>query len=62
MVHTKKDDSLEDIAARLRAQAVTLWGEQRAGELEPSIQQTAQHLLEVSQESLDPDLEPGFYQ
>ena len=46
----------------VQAQAVRLWGEQRAGELETSINQTAQQLWDVGQETVDRDLEPGFYQ
>ena len=62
MVSMKPSDSVEAIAVALRAQAVRLWGEQRAGELETSINQTAQQLWDVGQETVDRDLEPGFYQ
>ena len=62
MVSMKPSDSVEAIAVELRAQAVHLWGEQRAGELETSINQTAQQLWDVGQETVDRDLEPGFYQ
>ena len=62
MVNMKPNDTVEEIAVELRAQAVRLWGEQRAVELETSIQQTAFQLWEVGQETLDRDLEPGFYQ
>ena len=62
MVNMKPDDSVEAIAVDLRAQAVRLWGEQRAGELESSIKQTAQQLWDVGQETVHRDLEPAFYQ
>ena len=62
MVNMKPNDSIEEIAVELRAQAVRLWGEQRAGELEESLQQTARQLWDLGQETLHPDLEPGFYQ
>lgn len=62
MVSMKPSDSVEAIAVELRAQAVRLWSEQRAGELETSINQTAQQLWDVGQETVDRDLEPGFYQ
>ena len=62
MVSMKPSDSVEAIAVELRAQAVRLWGEQRAGELKTSINQTAQQLWDVGQETVDRDLEPGFYQ
>jgi hypothetical protein len=62
MVSINPRDSVEAIAVELRAQAVRLWGEQRAGELETSINQTAQQLWDVGQETVDRDLEPGFYQ
>ena len=62
MVNMKPDDSVEDIAVELRAQAARLWGEQRAGELDTSIKQTAQQLWDLGQETPHRDLEPGFYQ
>lgn len=62
MVNMKPNDSVEEIAVELRAQAVRLWGEQRAGELEEYLQQTAHQLWELGQETPHRDLEPGFYQ
>ena len=62
MVNMKPDDSIEEIERDLRAQAVRLWGEQRAGELEQSLLQTATQLWELGQVTPDRDLEPGFYQ
>ena len=61
-MNMKPNDSIEDIARELRAQAVRLWGEQRAGELEESLQQTALQLWEVGQVTPHRDLEPAFYQ
>ncbi len=62
MVNMKPDDSVEVIAVELHAQAVRLWGEQRASELDTSIKQTAQQLWDLGQETPHRDLEPGFYQ
>ena len=62
MVNMKPNDSVEQIANELRAQAVRLWGEQRADQLEASIKQTAQQLWDLGQETPPRDLEPGFYQ
>ena len=62
MVNMKPNDSVERIADGLRAQAARLWGEQRAGELEEPINQTAQQLWDLGQETPHRDLEPGFYQ
>ncbi len=62
MVNIKPNESVEEIAVQLRAQAVRLWGEQRAGELEESLQQTAFQLWELGQVTPHRDLEPGFYQ
>jgi len=62
MVNMKPNDSVEAIFVELRLQAARLWGEQRASDLEASIQQTAQQLWDVGQETLHRDLEPGFYQ
>ncbi len=62
MVNMRPNDSVDEIARDLRAQAVRLWGERRTGELEESLQQTARQLWELGQETPDRDLEPGFYQ
>ena len=62
MVNMKPDDSIEDIARELRPQRVLIWGEERAVELEASLEQTARHLWEVGQQTCHRDLEPGFYQ
>ena len=62
MVNMKPSDSIEEIARELRAQAVRLWGESRADELDESLQQTALQLWEVGQVTPHRDLEPGFYQ
>ena len=62
MVNMNPDDSVEQIANELRAQAVRLWGEARAVELESSIKQTAVQLWDLGRETLDRDFEPGFYQ
>ena len=62
MVNMNPDDSVEQIANELRAQAVRLWGEARTVELESSIKQTAGQLWDLDIETLDRDLEPGFYQ
>ena len=62
MVDMRPNDSVDEIARDLRAQAVRLWGERRTGELEESLQQTARQLWELGQETPHRDLEPGFYQ
>ena len=62
MVNMKPNDSVEQIADELRTQAARLWGEQRAVELEESINQTARQLWDLGQETPHRDLEPGFYQ
>ena len=62
MVNMNPDDSVEQIANELRAQAVRLWGEDRAVELESSIKQTAKQLWDLGRETPHRDLEPGFYQ
>ena len=62
MVNMNPDDSVEQIAYELRAQAVRLWGEARTVELESSIKQTAKQLWDVGKETPHRDLEPGFYQ
>ena len=62
MANMKPNDSVETIAVQLRTEAVRLWGEQRATELEASLQQTAQQLWDLGQVTPHRDLEPGFYQ
>ena len=62
MVNMNPDDSVEQIADELRAQAARLWGEDRAVELESSIKQTARQLWDLGKETPHRDLEPGFYQ
>ena len=62
MVNMNPDDSVEQIANELRAQAARLWGEDRAVELESSIKQTARQLWDLGKETPHRDLEPGFYQ
>ena len=62
MVNMKPNDTVDEIARELRAQAVRLWGDQRAAELEDSLQQTAIQLWELGQVTPHRDLEPGFYQ
>ena len=62
MVNMNPDDSVEQIANELRAQAVRLWGEDRAVELESYIKQTARQLWDLGRETPHRDLEPGFYQ
>ena len=62
MVNMKPNDSVEEIAEELRAQAVRLWGEERARELETPLKQTAFQLWELGQVTPHRDMEPGFYQ
>ena len=62
MANMKPNDSVEKIVVQLRTEAIRLWGEQRATELEASLQQTAQQLWDLGQVTLHRDLEPGFYQ
>ena len=62
MVNMKPNDSVEEIAEELRAQAVRLWGEERARELETSLKQMAFQLWELGQVTPHRDMEPGFYQ
>ena len=62
MANMKPNDSVEKIVVQLRTEAIRLWGEQRATELEASLQQTAQQLCDRGQVTPHRDLEPGFYQ
>ena len=62
MLNMNPDDSVEQIANELRAQAVRLRGVDRAVEHESSIKQTARQLWDLGKETPHRDLEPGFYQ
>jgi len=62
MANMKPNDSVETIVVQLRTEAIRLWGEQRATELEASLQQTALQLWDLGQVTPHRDLEPGFYQ
>ena len=62
MANMKPNDSVEKIVVQLRTEAIRLWGEQRATELEASLQQTAHQLWDLGQVTPHRDLEPGFYQ
>ena len=53
-------DRLEEIAASLTQRAVALWGFDRAEVLEPVIDQTARHILRVSEHLPSADEDPGL--
>ena len=53
--------SQEEIAQGLSEQAKRLWGEQRANELQPSLDNTAAQLQRLAENLPDRDVEPGFY-
>ena len=51
--------SREETLARLTDEAVAAWGDERAAELRPTIETTANAIWVVAQEALDPtDVEP----
>ena len=53
--------SKEEITQSLKMQATLLWGLDRSQELQSQIEQTADHILRLSQDLPFPDEEPGFY-
>ena len=53
--------SKTDIASSLKARAEELWGTQRAARLETLLEQTTEHVWQLSQHLPDEDEEPGFY-
>ena len=53
--------SHEKITQGLSDQAKLLWGEVRAEELTPSLENTASQLLRLADNLPERDLEPGFY-
>ena len=62
MANMKPNDCVEKIVVQLRTEAIRLWGEQRATELEASLQQTAHQLWDLGQVTPHRGLVPGFYQ
>jgi hypothetical protein len=62
MVAMRPDVPVEKILRKLREQARALWGEERAGSISGSIEQTAQQLWEISRSLPHREVEPGFYQ
>jgi hypothetical protein len=61
MASKTPNPSAADIAAQLAEQARTLWGEQRAAQLEQTLEQTARMLLELGQSLPDRNVEPGCH-
>jgi hypothetical protein len=53
--------SRTEIASSLKARAEELWGPQRAAELQKLLEQTAEHVWQISQHLPDDEEEPGFY-
>ncbi len=53
--------SKAEITKSLRARAEELWGAQRAAELQTLLEQTSEHVWQISQRLPDDDEEPGFY-
>ena len=62
MTPEQPGESAEEILSRLLDDARRLWGEERAQELRPAIEQTAHNLHRITTFSPDPSIEPGFYQ
>ena len=62
MTHEQPGESAEEILSRLLDDARRLWGEERAQELRPAIEQTAHNLHQMATLLPDPSIEPGFYQ
>ena len=60
-LHSKPEQSPEEIAAALRAEAEKRWGPERAEGLAPVIEETAGNIWRVSHSELAPEDEPDFY-
>ena len=61
MITKDPTPSQEEITRGLSEQAKRLWGEERAEELKPSLENTASQLLRLAGNLPERDLEPGFY-
>ena len=60
MSQEQDGDGIEEIAASLTQTAIALWGFDRVEVLQPVIEETAQHILRVSQHLPPADQDPGF--
>ena len=61
MSDMKPDTSAEALAQALAGHAALMWGAPRAEELQDSLTQAAQTLMDVRQQLPDSDTEPGCY-
>ena len=62
MSRLNSNASAEDIFRRLSEQAKAKWGEDRAREIQISLEQVSRQLSEVLSNLPDKETEPGFYQ
>ena len=62
MASIRPEAPKEEIQRELAEQARTLWGSERAEELDSVLENTAGQLHEVGQVLPEPEVEPGFYQ
>ncbi len=62
MPASNSNASPEDILRRLSEQAKANWGEDRAREIQNSLEQVSRQLSEVLSNLPDKETEPGFYQ
>ena len=61
MPEMKSDTPVEALAQVLAGHAALLWGAPRAADLQDSLTQAAQTLMDVRQQLPDSDTEPGCY-
>ena len=61
MPEMKSDTSAEALAQVLAGHAALMWGAPRAADLQDSLTQAAQTLMDVRQQLPDSDTEPGCY-
>lgn len=52
---------VEEVLARLQAQAQCLWGKEDAARQEQALRQTAEEIATVCSWEVPPDLEPRFF-
>ena len=62
MVSMRLGASIGDVTNELVEQAAALWGRERAEAIRESLEQTARHLLNITQNLPDQNVEPSFYQ
>ena len=61
MVGMRRDASIEAMARELQDKAAELWGQERASQIGPAMQQAAEYLQQVADNLPSREEEPAFF-